>query len=414
MTASALPVGGPAAAQGRPFPALDGLCFLATTALVVCHVAFITGTSSSDTGIGASALAHLEVGVAVFFVLSGFLAFRPFALAAVRGGPAPDARAYLWRWALRILPTYWITVIAAVLFLPVNEGTDAGMLLQHLALVQVYGDEGTIGGLDPMWILCAAVAFLAVLPLLAHGLALLSRGRSGRPWPAMLALVGLAIAGPTYLYVAKEWPWGFHPTQLWLPAFAGWFAGGMALALLTVADRDWAPVRAARALGRPLLVCWAAAAALYWVACTPITGPYTFEQPTPGESVARNLLYMGTAVLVVLPLVLGQERGGLVRRALSGPTAHRLGEVSYGVFLVHMPLLTGFYAWLEIPVLTGPPIAVFAIVWGASVAIAAGLYLFVERPLRRFRSLVPDHRRTPGVEPAPAPVAGDLAVEPTR
>ncbi|MBN1096093.1 acyltransferase [Blastococcus sp. TML/C7B] len=414
MTASALLDGGPAAAQERAFPALDGLRILAATAIVVSHVAFITGTSSSDTGIGASALAHLEVGVPVFFVLSGFLLFRPFPLAAVRGDAAPDTRAYLWRRALRILPTYWLTVIGAVLFLPVNEGTNAGKLLQHLALVQVYGDEGPIGGLDQMWSLCTEVAFYAVLPVLAAGLGRLSRGRAARPWPALLALGGLAVAGPLFLYLVRLHPWGYHPMHLWLPSFAGWFAGGMALALLSVADRGWAPVRVVRALGRHLVVCWAAAAVLYWVACTPLSGPYTFAQPTPVESVTRNVLYMGIAVLVVLPLVLGQEHGGLVRRALSGATARRLGEVSYGVFLVHMPLLAGFYAWLEIPVLTGPPIPVFVIVWGASVAIAACLYVAVERPVRRFRSLVPDHGRTPRAEPAVHPAPGDLAVEPTK
>ncbi len=412
MTASAVLEGGPAAAQERAFPALDGLRILAATAIVVGHVAFITGTSSSDTGIGASALAHLEVGVAVFFVLSGFLLFRPFPLAAARGLPAPDAAPYLWRRALRILPTYWLTVAGAVAFLPVNADVNAGMLLQHLALLQIYGDEGPIGGLDHIWSLCTEVAFYAVLPLLAAGLAWLCRGRADRPWPALLALAGLAVAGPVYLYAVRVSPWGFHPMHIWLPTYAGWFGGGMALALLTVADRDWAPARAARALGSHLVVCWAGAAGLYALLCTPISGPYTYDQPTPGESVTRNVLHMGIAVLTVLPLVLGQERGGRARRALSGGVAHRLGEISYGVFLVHMPLLAGFYAWLDIPVLTGPPIAVFTIIWGASVAIAAALYLVVERPLRRFRGLVPDRPPETRHGRIPAPLPGDRVAEP--
>jgi len=420
MTASAVLDGGPAAASERAFPSLDGARIVAATAVVLSHVGFWTGASSSDTGIGGSVLAHLEVGVAVFFVLSGFLLFRPFPLAAARGRAAPDARAYLWRRALRILPPYWLAVAAAILFLPPNADADAGTLLRHLALVQIYDDEGSAVGLDQTWSLCTEVAFYAVLPLLATGLVRLSRDRARRPWPSMLALGGLAVAGPLYLFAVRTWPWDFYPTQLWLPGFAGWFAAGMALALLTVADPDWRPVRAARALGSHLGLCWAGAAALYAIACTPVSGPYTLVQPTPGEAVARNVLYLGIATLFVLPLVLGQERGGLVRRVMSGSIAHRLGEISYGVFLVHLFLLAGLYSWLDIPALSGEVIPVTVLIWGSSVTVAAALYVMVERPLRRLRHLVPDRSRVTDRSPEPGDagtrtvVADDLAVEPTR
>ncbi len=404
MTASAVLDGGPAAATERAFPALDGARIIAATAVVLTHVGFMTGTSAADTGIGASVLAHLAVGVAVFFVLSGFLLFRPFALAAATGSAAPGASAYLWRRALRILPTYWLTVVAAMLFLPGNANTEASAMLRHLLLIQVYSDKGAGKGLDHLWSLCAEVAFYAVLPLLAAGLVWLARGRAGRPWPAMLALGALAVAGPVYVYATRANPYDFYPTYIWLPAFAGWFAAGMALAYLTVADPDWAPVRAVRALGTNLPVCWSVSLIFFAVACTPISGPFTWVQPTPGEAVILNVLYLGVAAFFLLPLVLGQEQGGLVRRALSGRTAHRLGELSYGVFLVHLPLAVGLYSWLEIPEFSGGVIPVMVLVWGTSVTIAAGLYLFVERPLRRFRSLVPDTSRTtvPVRDQAPA------------
>ncbi len=411
MTASAVLDGGPAAASERAFPALDGVRIIAATAVVLNHVASKTGTSYNP-GTGASALGHLDVGVAVFFVLSGFLLFRPFPLAATRGRAAPGAGAYLWRRALRILPAYWLTVAAAFFFLPDNANTGAGTLLRYLTLAQIYDDEGSAYGsaygLDHMWSLCVEVAFYAVLPLLAAGLVWLSRGRSGRPWPTMLALGALAIAGPLYLYAAAVWPVDY-PTTIWLPAFAGWFTGGMALALLTVADPAWRPVRAARALGSNLGLCWAGAAALYAVACTPISGPHFYVALTPGEAVARNLLYMGVGVLFVLPLVLGQERGGRARRALASPAARFLGEISYGVFLVHFPLLWGLYSWLDIPVLTGGLIPVTVLIWGSSVTIAAGIYLLVERPLSRFRTLVPDRSREPRGSREQAPVVGGVA-----
>jgi len=414
MTASAALDGGPASLTERTFPCLDGVRALAASAVVLTHVGFNTGSSSAEDGIGGSMLAHLDVGVAVFFVLSGFLLFRPFPHAAVRGRAAPDARAYLWRRALRILPTYWLTVVGALLFLPDNSDVGAGSLLQHLALVQIYDDEGSAVGLDHMWSLCTEVAFYAVLPLLAAGLVWLSRGRPSRPWPAMLALGGLMVAGPLYLYASWIWRWDFYPTNLWLPAFAGWFAGGMALALLTVADPDWRPVRAARTVGAHLGLCWAGAAALYALACTPITGPFTLDTPSAGEATVRNVLYMGIAVLLVLPLVLGQERGGLVRQGLSGSTARRLGEISYGIFLVHMVLLMGLYSWLDVPEFSGGLVPVFVLIWSASATIAAALYHCVERPLRRFRSLVPDRSGAAQLDRNSSPVVDDLAAQPAR
>ncbi|MGY1754966.1 acyltransferase family protein [Blastococcus sp. SYSU D01042] len=418
MTASAVLDGGPAAAQERAFPALDGMRIIAAVAVVVSHTASATGASFAP-DYGASVLSHLSVGVAIFFVLSGFLLFRPFPLAATRGLPPPGAGAYLWRRALRILPAYWVTVAAAMLLIPENADTAAGTLLRYLTLTQIYDDDGftTAYGLDQMWSLSTEVSFYAVLPLLAAGLVWLSRARPDRPWPALLVLLGLTVAGSVFLYGAMLWPVDFLPTNVWLPSLIGWFAGGMALALLTVADPDWAPVRAARALGGQLWLCWFGAVALYAVACTPLGGPHDYFTPsTPAQMVIRNLMHMGVAMLLVLPLVLGHERGGPVRRALSGRTGNRLGEISYGVFLVHMPLLFGLYTWLDLPATSGGLIPVTVLVLGASVTIAAGMYLAVERPLRRLRTLVPDRSRAgapaPGRHQAPAATSLATATAP--
>src|SRR3954471_10836988 len=102
MTASALVDGGPAARVERAYPTLDGLRLLAATAVVITHTGFATGHYTSDAFGGL--LARLEIGVPVFFVLSGFLLTRPYVLAGVHGIAGPRTRAYLWRRTLRILP----------------------------------------------------------------------------------------------------------------------------------------------------------------------------------------------------------------------------------------------------------------------------------------------------------------------
>lgn len=388
MTASASLDGGALGATERTFPALDGARALAATAVVLTHAAFWTGDHTGD-AVGR-VLSHLDVGVAVFFVLSGFLLFRPFARAATRGEPAPSAGAYLWRRALRILPAYWLTVAAALILLPGNDGATRSTWVRNLTLVQIYDDGGFSVALEHTWSLAVEAVFYLVLPVLAFLLLGPSRGRGLRPWPTLVGLAVVTVAG--WAYLAGVWMGHveFVPTNLWFPSFAGWFAGGMALALLGVSDPAWAPVRLARQLGSNLGLCWAAAAVLFGLACSPLAGPYSFGVSTPAEAVARNLLYMGTAVLVVLPLVLSGPHEGPVRRALSSRPARMLGEVSYGLFLVHLVVLVGLYDTLDASIFTGALWLVAPIVWVTSVALAAVMYVAVERPVRRWRSLVPD------------------------
>ena len=51
---------------------------------------------------------RLEVGVAIFFCISGFLLYRPFVVAHHRAQAMPAVGAYAWRRFLRIVPAYWV------------------------------------------------------------------------------------------------------------------------------------------------------------------------------------------------------------------------------------------------------------------------------------------------------------------
>src|SRR5512133_1784909 len=62
-------------ADHSAFPALDGLRAVAVAAVVLTHAAYWTGRT--ERGLGAAVLARMDVGVAVFFVISGFLLVRP-------------------------------------------------------------------------------------------------------------------------------------------------------------------------------------------------------------------------------------------------------------------------------------------------------------------------------------------------
>jgi peptidoglycan/LPS O-acetylase OafA/YrhL len=391
VTASASLDGGPAARTEHAFPCLDGARALAATAVVGTHVAFWTGLGPST--LLGRAFARMDVGVPIFFVLSGFLLSRPLFLAAAEGRAAPRPAAYLWRRALRILPAYWLTISVALLFLPGNRDAGVADLLRHLLLVQNY-TAGPMGeGLTHTWSLSTEVSFYLVLPLLGAGLTRLSGPRPDRPTRILAALGGATLLGLGWLV----WVWWDRPISapmdLWLPSFAGWFGAGMAFAVLSVSDPAWRPVRVVRELGASLPTCWAAAGVLFWFSTTSFAGPLDLSVPSPGQAVTKNVLYLGVAAFLVLPLVFGNQRAGLTRRALGGPLVTSLGEISYGLFLVHVPVIVAGYALLGQLPFTGNFLLVLITTWLISVGIATAVYAAVERPARRWRGLVPDRPR---------------------
>lgn len=395
MTASALVDGGPAARVERAYPTLDGLRLLAATAVVITHTGFATGHYTSDAFGGL--LARLEIGVPVFFVLSGFLLTRPYVLAGVHGIAGPRTRAYLWRRALRILPAYWLVVAAALLLLPGNDGASPVTWLRHLTLTQMYTPGWFADGLNPTWSLCTEVSFYLVLPAAGAGLARLVRERPDRPRGALVALGAAALVGPVWTACFAAAGATPLPFRLWLPGYAGWFATGMALAVLTVAEPTWRPARVARDLAGSLPTCWLAAGAVFWIATGPLAGPANMAlRTTPAEMVTRNVLYQVVAALVVLPLVFGDQERGAVRRLLSVPSVRFLGEASYGLFLVHAVVLAGAYEGFGWPEFTGSLVLVTAGVWIVSMAVATAIYVLVERPLQRFRGRVSGRAPTRG------------------
>ena len=53
----------------------------------------------------------------------------------------------------------------------------------------------------------------------------------------------------------------------------------------------------------------------------------------------EHVLYALCCVLLLLPAIFGDARGGWPRRLLATPALAWFGLVSYGVFLYHAPLL---------------------------------------------------------------------------
>jgi len=71
-------------------------------------------TDSHASGLGAFTR-RLDVGVALFFTLSGYLLFRPFVVALFANSELPNIKTFYLKRATRIFPGYWVALITLAL-----------------------------------------------------------------------------------------------------------------------------------------------------------------------------------------------------------------------------------------------------------------------------------------------------------
>ncbi len=381
--------------MSRPvFPQLDTVRAIASVAVVATHTAFWAGVYPRGT-FGA-ATQRLEVGVAIFFVLSGFLLGLPFVQRAVRDTPVDPIGRYALKRALRILPVYWLSVVAAWTLLEDNRDLSLARFVQNLLLVDIYRSPQLPEGLSQMWSLSVEVAFYAVLPLLGllmHRAARGSRRPVGRVLLVVLVLCTVSVAWVATVYSTPA-SWADWAAR-WLPAYLSWFALGLGVAATWVAQPGESRVAdLVRTVGRDRLACWTGAAALFVLVSTPLGGSALLVEPSTLAALARHVLYALVAVLLVLPCVhQGQDVGA---RVLSHPFPRHLGHLSYSIFCVHMIVLYLAAQWWGFDLFRSSWPTLFAVVLGVSLVVSEVLYRVVERPMLRLA-----HRRSkPGARTA--------------
>ena len=348
--------------DSRPrWHALEGARGLAAVGVVLLHAWMFTGRQGDLGQWWGQLLIDLRLGVPFFFVLSGFLIWRPWARAALGGRERPALTSYVSRRAVRILPAYWLTLAAAAVVLAGSDHPRAldsiGQGLALLTMTQTYF-ELSYGALNPpAWTLVVEAAFYALVPLV--GWLAIRHGRTLRAHVTLLGtLVAAQVAWCAWVELAG-WP---GRAFAMLPAHTGEFAVGMMAAAWTAA---------ARPSGRTLI--WAGSglvgAAVAWHMSA-------YQQPW---EVAQDLPAAAGFALIIAALTLG---AGWQRPLSAGPL-HWLGERSYGIYLWHFVVIL---AWRRAGVWP-PPDASFSdtmlamgLVAPVAVALAAATYRWVELP----------------------------------
>jgi peptidoglycan/LPS O-acetylase OafA/YrhL len=317
-------------------------------------------------GLGAASglVAHGNLGVDLFFLLSGFILAHVY-LDGVAAGTHRHA-AFLWNRIARVWPLHVATLAGMVMLWIVGSRTGADFdpaafnpadLPAHLLMVHAWGTTETVGWNFPSWSISAEWAAYLLFPLIAAGVLAVSR----RPALALGAVSALMVAA----YFGLEALYGRPFTELTAQGGAlrilPTFALGVTLYAITCA-RGLPP-----AFGWPL-VC---VSVLWIVAVTQM-------------HLEPLWAWLGLAGLVV-GLAEAARRG---QAGFAGtPVARYLGEISYAMYMTHLAV---DIVWFRLLAMAGvdaaqpEPVRMAAVVgaWLATIAVSVVAYEAIERPAR--------------------------------
>ena len=410
------------------FPCFNGLRALAALLVVFHHAAFTTGFflrgvripfTDHVLSIGAY-FAHFDIGVEIFFLISGFLLYRPMVAAAFAGRHPRDVRTYARHRFLRIYPAYWVAFICITLFVGIYVPVAGGRsIFEYFFLVHLY-DPGfvvvngqrvwrALGGISQSWTLVVEVSFYIFLPFYAALMRRLGSGRS-RDSRFRLELSGLVVLYAVSVVWRSFVYWGVphHSAtaflgNFWLPANLDLFALGMGLAVVRVwAEAREEPVRILERIGRVDWLWWLVAALCFHALTFWIGLPKNLVLVQGGKAFAREFLYSLSAFFLLLPAVFGPQHRGVVRRFLQlGPMVY-LGMISYGIYLWHQAFIEKVHqwgGWSHNVLPNGPFLETLVPALALTIVVATASWYLVEAPLLR-RKDRPLFRRHGAVERA--------------
>jgi peptidoglycan/LPS O-acetylase OafA/YrhL len=313
---------------------LDGLRALAAFWVLAAHCLIWGGYSGP--------IPNAKIAVAVFMVLSGYL----MALTAKDFAQPSEWRRFYLRRFFRLAPVYYLVLAALALSPWLREGLAAwerfppgtyyapdradfglGNLALHASFLFGVSPQTATNTMLPDWSLSLEMQFYAVFPALWLAV---------RRWGGLRVAAALALPCLVF-WVAHRHEWhdpAFLPLQL--PYF---LAGVLAF-----------EARSDLKLAAPALILAA------------------FEAPTFGS----GFLFVPLAVGVIVALDRGLLRG--LRSLLANPVNKVAADLSYGVYLVHLPLIAiaGHFR---------PPLWLLGLtVLLGSVALSWLLHYAVERP----------------------------------
>ena len=274
-------------------PLIDSLRALAALLIFAYHALFVTGNLTSR-NYGD----YLNVGVPLFYGISGLLLFKPYVAAIISSeGELPSWRAYARHRVFRIVPAYWLAlpIVAVLLGRAAQVFTPEGVVT-YFGFLQMYRLSTFVGGIGQAWTLCVEVTFYLFLPFWAAllsftcgrwGSSIAARVRILLAAVAILALASLAWKVAVVGHFGPDQTSALIPLTI-LPAALDQFAAGMLIAVLVVArEMSEGPNRLLAACGKyPVVAVLVALAAYFLIGTAYGNSPldYRFEPSEWGKA----------------------------------------------------------------------------------------------------------------------------------
>ena len=365
--------------QTSRLPGLDCLRGLACLMVFLYHLRWNAQPSTSEPlQLPAGAfnveflLRKFDIGVAIFFILSGLLLSLPFWRAILADKPAPDTSRYLWRRACRIVPAYYVVLIAIYL---IRGGTytlfGAIDFLLHASFLHPFADYAYYGVHPDLWTIGIEFQFYLLLPLIMRGVGAVFRKAGAFASIGILVLTCWVIdlaAGGTLRVLAPHIPDRFLAENgavingtvfSYLKLFAFGIAAAFAVLRVRCSKAQADAVCALSAVATGAAITFGDEAG--WRTTS------TFGWPL-------NAFVLGTFAASL-------ARSHYFARLFSTRWIAATGTISYGIYLWHDLVLHAVYAGTLRGNLSGWPLflAGGAIALVVTVVIASLSWRFIER-----------------------------------
>jgi peptidoglycan/LPS O-acetylase OafA/YrhL len=365
-------------------------------------------------------------GVTLFFVLSGFLLFMPYAKALLFAAKWPSARQFYIRRALRILPGYY-TALFLMIILFQRQYLQLAYWKRLLLFVTMFMDSSPqtfrqING--PFWTLAIEWQFYMLMPLIMFGFYWIVNRLRGSPKRRFFSVLGCCLAVIAYglsiryigIYSINHPEQTFHLPMVvrnvavfLLYGMAGKYLENFAMGMLICACFTYAQhpefgaklktwlLNNSRWLRRFGLVVLLFTAVWHFQMVQSSVVQFAFLNPSKPvfDWLNEMVIAIGYASWVLAILFGSHNLAGL----FSFPLLRKIGTISFGLYMWHLPLLVLYHDKI-VPLLNlGGARQIYLSYWVWAVIcvlpVATASYLLVERPGLKLRARVRRKQEVP-------------------
>lgn len=367
----------PHSGADNAIPALDGLRAMAVLLTILFHSwRWEPGMLQPGQNAALYPIYYGRTGVQLFFVLSGFLLFLPYARWLFGLGDRPRVLAFYRRRILRVCPAYWISLALLTLLGPLTSASIRDALVHAAFIHNAWtGSIYSINGV--FWTMAIEVQFYALLPLIGWVAGSLAP-RIGA-WRAagvvVLGLVALSLGNVLIAHhtalrtLASSAPALVGESSL--PHWLGVFGAGIACSVLYVYLTQ--VLRLRRRHARRLRLCGGV------VLAAGVAGALALAfVPELHYLHAKEILFGWSYAAVLFGVLFGQPA---VQALLSLPLLRGIGLVSYSLYIWHTVVLGAVLPHLRSLPSTELRVALgFALAILLSVPVAYLSFQLTERP----------------------------------